>query len=214
MKTRMRVGVGIGAAVGVCVVGLVATACRREAVEPPGAAGWTPPVSPDASLSQQTAPEAARHLLQFLQAHLQAVAHGRDELAASFRDRAARDLAARADLLARYRSVAGRFAAPDEEALRRIVESWAAVIAYYAGGLALDDLRPGPISGDLARTVVDVPAHGPRGDALIRVACLRGDDDRWRIAGIEFVPPASPPATAPAATTSSVTASTGREPGR
>ena len=210
----MRGRVGIGAAVCVSVAGVLATACRREAAERPSVAGWTPPVSPDAPLSQQTAPEAARHLLQFLQAHLQAVAHGREDLAASFRDRVVRDLAARADLLARYRSVAGRFAAPDEEGLRRIVESWAAVIAYYADGLVLDDLRPGPISGDLARTVVDVPAHGPRGDALIRVACLRGEDDRWRIAGIEFVPPASPSTTAPAAPTPPTTAPTGPAPGR
>ncbi|MEW6197580.1 MAG: hypothetical protein AB1601_02780 [Planctomycetota bacterium] len=214
MKTRVRGRVGIGAAVSVCAAAFLVTACRREAAERPGAAGWTPPVSPDAPLSQQTAPEAARHLLQFLQAHLQAVAHGRNDLAARFRDRAARELVARDDLLSRYRAVAGRFAVPDEEALRRIVESWAAVIAYYADGLALDDLRPGPISGDLARTVVDVPAGGPGDDVLIRLACLRGEDDRWRVAGIEFVPPASPPATAPAAATSSATAPTGPEPGR
>lgn len=209
----MRIGVGAAICAGVVVI--VALGCRRETPATQGAttdSDWTPPITVDAPLSQRTAAETTQHLLRFLQAHLQAIAHGRDDLAARFRDRAARELVARNDLLPRYRAAAGRFAAPDEEALRRIVEGWAAVIAYYADGLDLDDLRPGPVSGDLLRTVIDVPAHGARGSTLIRVACLQGEDDRWRVLGIEFVPPALPPATAPAAFPGSATAPTARGP--
>jgi hypothetical protein len=160
-----------------------------------------------------TPEDAARALLQLLHGHLQAIAHGDRKLADRYRDRVARDVAARDDILARYRSVAGRFAQEESRALAGLIENWAAIIAYYADGLELDRMKRGAASLEAGRAVVDVPARGPEDRAVIRVACLRDKQAQWRATGIELVPPEiqahRAPTTRPAADTQPGTAPVG-----
>jgi len=174
----------------------VVNGCRRQPSAP--TTRWSPSIDPQAALSVDTPEGAARDLLVFLRAHLQALAHWDDRTAARLRDRVVTDLLAADDLLERYRAVAGRAAFHDAEVLNRLVENWAATISYYADGLQLDRLRATIVSGDRTRAVVDVPAQGARDAAVIRVACRRDEDDRWRVLGLEFAPPPQPGAVTPA----------------
>lgn len=157
-----------------------------------------PPRSPQ--VATDTPEEAVRSLLTLLRGHLAAIAAGQRDGAADLRDQVVWHLV---DWPAALGGAAAERPAPERTArLNNLVESWAAAVAYYADGLELDRIAV-ERGGQDARALARVPARGPRDDALIQVACVRGDDERWRIAGLEFALPAAagpqPPASAPGA---------------
>lgn len=87
-----------------------------------------------------------------------------------------------------------------DEVLGRLVDSWAALVAYYAEGLDFDGLTQTPVGSGADSAFVLVPASGKERDAVIRVECQRGADSVWRIVRVDFAPPApvSQPASHPA----------------
>jgi hypothetical protein len=171
--------------------GLVLTGCRRQPLATPATQAGTTGVT----ASLRSPEDAARSLMELLRAQLAAVA-GRDRAAAArYRDQVAQEIVARDDVMARYNTLTGRTARTEDEVLHRLVESWAAAIAYYADGLDLQHMRLSAVAGQSGKAVVEIPAHGPNDEALLNVACLRGADERWRVVGVEFALPEAPHAT-------------------
>ena len=160
-----------------------------------------PPASPPAEVDLQSPLEATGTLLDLLCAHLEATGRRDRSAAERLRDQAAIQTVARADVIARYKSLSGHVAQSDNEVLARLVESWAAALEYYAGGLDRAHMRIASLGSQGNKAVVDVPAHGQSGEAAtLRVSCLRVADEQWRVMAIEFAfPGGQRTATAPAA---------------
>ncbi len=179
----------LGAWVAVFVLPL---ACQRAAPVPTSA--------PAPSVSTKTPEDAARSLLTLLRAQLHAAAREDRPAVARLRQLALDQLVARAELEPHVTGAAQMTAAERTELFNKLVDTWAAAIAYYADGLALDQLKAvGPVAPSRTANVV-VPARGPDDTALLHVRCQRGASDEWRILGLELVParaPASAPTTAP-----------------
>lgn len=182
------------------LLGILAGGCGRGSTPHASA---TQPSAADTEIVLKTPEDAARSLLQALKTELQAIAHHDKPGAEHQRDRVVAQILARENIMARYSKVAGRFAQPEDRALSTLVESWAAAIAYYADGLALDQTRLAIAGHEATGAIVEVPAHGPTDQAVIRIACARGKDDLWRVTALDFaprLPPASAPVPVPAGT--------------
>ncbi len=156
--------------------------------------------APALAISTKTPEDAARSLLGLLRAQLQAAARQERAVVAQLRQTALDHLVAREDIL-RHVSGAERLSEQEQsELFHKLVDSWAAAIAYYADGLALDQLKAlGATAGTRAADLV-LPARGPDDTALLHVYCQRTPGNEWRVAGLELVPsrtPATAPATAP-----------------
>jgi hypothetical protein len=136
-----------------------------------------------------TPQEATRSVLERLRAQLHAMAQHDRDAAARYRDEVVQEVAARDDILARYNALGVRAVRDDAEVLRRLVESWAAMLAYYADGLALEQMRLGAAGGEGSKAVVDVPAHGRDSETILQVYCVRGPDGQWRVGTLELAPP-------------------------
>lgn len=176
--------------------------CRRVA-----APSSQPVAGPEIVL---TAPEAAaRSLLDGLRAELAAVARGDHAAAAQQRRRLAEQVLARTDILARYKALPGHVAQDDAQMLDTLLKSWGATIAYYADGLALDQMRLAAAGAEGHKAVVDVPARVRDDRVVLRMQCVRGADELWHVGAVEFAP-AQRPSTAPAATVPATQAA--REP--
>jgi len=178
-----------------CLAAIVA--CRREvasgsASQPTSAAGFATPR------------DAAQALLAALRDLLHASARGDRRASVEHRDYVIRSLLARNDILARYQAIAGRYPRSQAEVLPALVDNWAAIIAPYADALDLERAQVAALAERTGGAVVDVPAAGPSGATLVRVACLRGEDDCWRVAVLELAPAGAPtPGTPERATTRS-----------
>ncbi len=174
------------------VCGSLTVGCRPAS----SASSATQPAA--VAIALRSPQEATRSLLELLRAHLQAIARHDRKAAEYYRDQVAAELVARADVLARFDTLPGRVTHDANEMLKRLVESWAAVVSFYADGLEPERMRLGAVDGEGSKVVVDVPARGPAGEAILRVLCQRGPDEQWRVTSIEFAPPAPHgPTTAP-----------------
>jgi hypothetical protein len=162
----------------------LASGCRRE--PPPPA---TLPAGVQVAITVDTPASAVRSLLELLSAHLDALARGDRRAADAYRNLVAEKLTARRHIMTRYREIARPFDKDEATVLRSISESWAAIIAYYADGIERDRISLTGLAGDADQAVVDVPARGSVGDALIRVACERDDAGNWSIVALELAPP-------------------------
>lgn len=175
----------------VTAFGLLITGCERS---DSSSAAQAPAADPAVLLD--TPENATRSLFHFLRAQLRALAED-DKAAARHRDQVVWHIAARDEIVARYRKVRGGRVKDEIAVLRRCVENWAAVIAYYADGLGLDQMRLDEGAKHGLRAVVLVPARGRDDQAVIRVTCLLGEEDKWRVRAINFAEPATaglPPA--------------------
>ena len=136
----------------------------------------------------KTPEDATRSLLDALREQLQATARGDRATARRCRDRVAEHIAARDQIMARYRALPGHAPQEEVEVLDTLVENWASILSYYANGLALSEMKRSAVGGEGGGAVVDVPAHGPDDRAILRVACVRGSDDEWRILAVGLEP--------------------------
>ncbi len=159
------------------VLGLVG--CAEPAPAPP-------PASAEIELTSPAA--AVRSFFGLAQASLAATA-ARDTAAANAAvDQIQWHIAAH-DAIAQYhRSLFGEGGKDATEAVRNQVESWLAMINYYADGIALADMHVLP-SDDAARRMVVVPARGPDDEASIRIRCIRDKADHWRVRSLELAAP-------------------------
>ena len=152
----------------------------------------------------KTPPDTARTLLLLLRAQLHASA-GRDRAALHrAQEQTADQVLARDEILARYHTLAGRAALEDSRALDNLVENWAAIVAFYADGFEFERMRQVSPPNEGLTAVVDVPARGPHDQTILRIGCLRGKDEQWRVTSLAFATaePATPLASQPVPTTS------------
>jgi len=182
----------------------LASGCRRES--PPPA---TLPAGVQVAIKVDTPTDAVRSLLELLTEHLHAIARHDRLAAAAYRNLVAEKLTARQHIMTRYREIARPFDKDEATVLRTISESWATIIAYYADGIEWERISLTGLAHDADEAVVDVPAHGPDDDALIRVACERDDKGKWSVSALELAPP-SEATTQPAADGSVGTVAGGR----
>lgn len=175
-------------------VGIVATGCRPPTASSPA----SQPSDSAVQVALHSPEEATRSLFQLLQAQLAATARHDWPAAQRVRDQAVREIVAREDVMTRYRAVAGRTPREEPEALSRLVESWAAMISYYADSLALDRVRIAASSAEQDRVITEVPADGRAGGTVLQVGCVRDEHGQWRISGLDFaLPSAAGPSTSP-----------------
>jgi len=171
------------------VAGLLLSACQ-EPVPPATSAPAVP-------ISTKTPEDAARSLLNLLREQLHAAARADRPAVARLRELALDRLVARPELERHITGLAQMTEAERTELFHKLVDSWAAAIAYYADGLALDQLKAlGPTAGARVADLV-VPARTPDDTAILHVYCQRTSGEEWRVIGLELVPPRTP-ATAPA----------------
>jgi hypothetical protein len=90
-----------------------------------------------------------------------------------------------------------------EDLVAGVISQWGATIAYYAEGLELDQIREPaasttqPAAG--LRQVVQVRGIGKAGEPVwIRVHCVRGEDELWRVTHVDFAARRSDAQTQPA----------------
>lgn len=140
----------------------------------------------------KTPEDAARNLLEGLRAHLQATARGDRAAARRYRDTVAEHIVARDQIMARYRALPGHVPQADVDVLSTLVENWASILSYYAEGLALSEMKRSATGADGSGAGVDVPVHGPDDHAILRLTCVRGPDDEWRILAIGLEPASLP----------------------
>lgn len=186
--------------------GLAAAGCQRAA---------TPPATTRAAeiaLRTDTAENAARTILELLQAHLRAIAAGNPALAADMRDRAVNNVIDRAGIIARLQRASGKHPSDEQAVLRTHVESWAALVAYYIDGLR--DVELAATETAATGAVVNVPARGRTDSAVIRIACVCAADGGWRIAAIGVEPANSPPGSRTAASQRAASTTGGGSGGR
>lgn len=189
--------------------GLFAAGCQRN-----DSSSASPAEAPsaDSAVVLGTPEHATGSLLHFLGAHLRAIADGDKAAAARYRDQVVWHIAARDEIVARHRKVRGGRAKDEIGVLRRCVENWAAILAYYADGLALDQMRLEEGARRALQVVVLVPARGGDDQAVIRVTCLLGGDGKWRVRAIDFADAASAAPRPEAAQPSPASGPTDREP--
>ncbi len=149
----------------------------------------------DIEVSARSPQDVARSLVALIRAHLAALARHDHVAADRYRDQVAREVVARDEIMRRFNGLTARTAHGETEVLRRLVESWASALAYYASGLDLEHMRLSAVAGDSGKGVVEIPAHGLNDEARLDVACMRGPDEQWRILGIEFALPEASRAT-------------------
>ncbi len=166
------------------------SACSAE----PAATTSAPSTQSAVPLVLSTPKDAVRTMLLTIQ-DLRAAHRQGDRSAVHERLAQLRALAARETILGRFNSY-GRPAVDPEALLTGVVQDWAAMVGYYADHLLLEQMRVERAASDNQAHVL-VVGTSDRGDAYIRVECLRGDDGQWRIGRVEFTAPASQPATAP-----------------
>jgi hypothetical protein len=172
----------------------LATACERVAPPPADSLPTTQPIS------TVTPEDATRSLLGLLRAQLQAAARNDRTTVAKLRQLTLDKLILTDDILARLGSAAGVSEKERAQVLDTLVTSWAATLAYYADGLALDQIQMHPTGPAAHETAVDVPARGRDDATVVRVFCRRGKDNEWRVTGLDFAPP---PTTAPSSSPAS-----------
>ncbi len=156
---------------------------------------------PPANLDTQTAGGVTRAFLTLLCEHCTAMAVEDQERADRARDQIIWHVLDRNALRPmRQRSEGGPILGGSLPRFRRLVESWASAVMYYADGFAFDQLSVHPTRDD-SWTTVRVPAHGPNDDTVIHIACLRDAEDQWRVVALDFEPeaPVSTTTTQPAA---------------
>ncbi len=154
--------------------------CDRGAAEAPIQA---PPV--DSAVVLDTPQDTARSLVHFLQAHLKAIAEGNQAAAAGAREQVAWHIAARDRIIAPHRKTIGERPLAAAELLDRRAESWAAMISYYADGLAVDQTRVLE-GGTKAREIVCVPVSGRDDREVLRITCVSGEDGKWHVRALDF----------------------------
>jgi hypothetical protein len=176
------------ACLAVLVIALGVGGCRRPATSTPAEQAGVPALD----IVAKTPEDATRNLLDALRAQLQATARGDRATARRCRDQVAQNIVARDPILARYRALPGHVPQADADVLCALVENWASILAYYADGLALTEMRRSATGADGGGAGVDVPAQGRNDRAIVSVACVRGPDDEWRILAIGLEPPSLP----------------------
>jgi hypothetical protein len=188
VHARACLAILVGAvAVGGCRRAVTSTSAEQAAV-------------PALDIVLKTPEDATRGLLDTLRAQLQATARGDRAAARRYRDQVVERVAARDQIMARYRALPGHVPQAEAEVLNTLMENWASILSYYANGLALSEMKRSVVGSEGGGAVVDVPAHGPDDRAILRVACVRGPDDEWRILAIGLEPGLMPTlATQPAA---------------
>ncbi len=142
-------------------------------------------VAPAAHLPvEQADPEsAARSLLAHLQAACAAAGKRQATVENQIYDRAL-PLYAGGPLTTRTAALARALIGDDLD--RSVLKLWSRGIAYYAAGIELTSVRR--VSSTSARARVVVGAAASRADerAVLLVTCEPGEDQRWRVARIEF----------------------------
>lgn len=176
----------------VVVCSLAIGGCRRAANST--TAGQ--PSAPAFEIALKTPEDATRSLLAGLREQLQATARGDRAAARRCRDAVVDLVAAKDQIMARLRAQPGHVPQKEAEVLAALVENWASIVSYYADGLALKEMRLIAAGNDGGGAAVEVPAQGADDCAILRVACVRGANDEWRILAIGLEPAAIPtPAT-------------------
>jgi hypothetical protein len=133
-----------------------------------------------------TTPEnAARSTLLCLVAERRAIARG-DKSAAQRCRQELRSLAAKEEITRRLRGNPLVSDLSDEQVLDQVAGNWGAVIGYYAEGLDLDRTQRVSAGETASAAFVLVPARGPHDAALIRVECVRGEENLWGVAAVGF----------------------------
>ena len=182
-----------------CVLLVLTVGCERPPDMP---AGYVLPPPRTADVVTDTPEHTTQSLFEFLRRYLDAVAAHDSVQARLARDQVAWHLVAQREIMARMGD-RGVQDAKKAQILNTLVENWAAMINYYADGLALDRMQP-IRHGTERNVVLRVPAHGPHDDAVLDVLCTLGDDEQWRVLELEFEvpPPASSRAPLPPQPTS------------
>jgi hypothetical protein len=159
------------------------TACQRE----PEAAGGASATQAAGELQVDlTTPErAARSVVVCLREEIRAIARHDDEAAKRCRD-TLRTLADREEMAPQLTQQARLYGLTEDEAFEQIISRWGALINYYSEGLELERIECPPVSETTLQTPVLVPARGADDTAVIRVKCVRGEDELWRITAIGF----------------------------
>jgi len=182
-------------AAGALLLGLCA-GCGKA---PRPAAAASAPAMPAVSLD--TPADAARSLLECLRGELDAVARNDQAAQAQYLE-TLRTLAAAESIKQRMADLPHFKLMLGDDLVAGVIHNWGAMLAYYADGLRLDQLRQTSV-GRTAATVI-VPASGPADEALLQITCVREGDGPWRVRRLDFVTempktgPTSAPATAPA----------------
>jgi len=184
-----------------CCAGLAGAGCNRA----------SPPAPParDPAIVLDTPENAVGSLLPLLRAQLTAVAAHDREATRRARDQVVWHIVPQAEMLRRHARLAEASEAERMRMLDTLVESWAAIMAYYADGLELSALQVEPAGGSATTTVVRLPVHAADRRAVLRVTCVFGPQTKeWRVVGLELAPPAdvAPPPGATRPATSTVTA--------
>ncbi|MBK9118752.1 MAG: hypothetical protein IPM18_04005 [Phycisphaerales bacterium] len=157
---------------------VIITGCRR----PPETAA---PLAFDVDTTTPVA--AAQSTLRGLTAQLAASTQGNRAAAHATRDRLIATLMAREETYARYRARAGVGAVEMPLFLARLVDNWAAAIAYYAADVRYDEARTVPRANDSSKAEIAIPAHGPNDDALIGIWLQRDAQGAWRVTALQFL---------------------------
>lgn len=170
--------------------------------------------APAVQIEQSRPEDAARSILRVLNEQRALIAREERTAADALRERALRELVARErleEVLARVmRPVGGKKATDAEttEAVQRAVDGWGSLVGYYLDTAKVDQAAL-EISNDPNVARVLIPTGRAEMTTPIRVSCVLGGDQKWRVVGVEFATnttlhvPTSRPTTAPAATSRS-----------
>ncbi len=163
----------------------------------------SPPVHADEPLRLDSPQHTARALLILLREELRAIRRGDRDAQRRCRQQL-EHLADRTTIQQRFARTPQVKVLLGEDLVAGVISQWEATIAYYAEGLELDQIiepvapTTQPTAG--LRQVVQVRGLGKAGEpAWIRVHCVRGQDELWRVTHVDFAVRRSAAQTQPAA---------------
>ena len=165
--------------------------CQQSEPEPP--AGALPSEAALASLGDQPRPaQVARTLMLAMQDRLNAGKNDRVRCrrANEVMTRLAAEQIIRQRLARRYPDSA-KAARMEDQAVRRMIEYWLAIGAFYANGFDLDHIsvHPEPLPESSLVATGFVPVHNSVQDrsATVQVEMVR-EENQWKVASIRFAP--------------------------
>ncbi|MFH1747795.1 MAG: hypothetical protein ABIG44_12235 [Planctomycetota bacterium] len=160
----------------------VFSGCREKEQASPSAA--TQPVD-RLEIVLTTPKDAALSTLRCLQAQRAARAQGNEAQLSYCRERL-REMAAR-DVILKRHSVSIKHQAPNQdEILDRFIRGWGPIIGAEIDSLRFDLITTPTPTAELKHANVLVPVSAEEADAVLRLECVRGADNLWRVARIDW----------------------------
>lgn len=154
------------------------TSCTQPADLP-----LTPPAIA-ADVVRDTPAAAARSVVVLLRAQLAAVAQHDTAAAEAARDQIVWHLVDRG-LVRPGSDATPNMSTSTAKILVNLVDSWAAILNYYADGLLLDELTV-QASRTADRALVTIPARTADNEGLLRIACAADANGQWRVFAFGF----------------------------